>query len=337
MLICDVLSGNQSSPPPIWLMRQAGRYLPEYREVRETTKTFLDFCYTPKKASKVTLQPITRFGFDAAIIFSDILIIPDAMGQHVEFIKGKGPQLKRLESLDEVNQLTTETNEHLAPVYEAVSMTREALDDDKALIGFAGSPWTVASYMLEGSSSKDFATAKGVMIGQPKMFETLMEKLVEATTRHLRQKIASGANVVKLFDSWAGVLDEHQFADWVIAPTKQIIANLKADYPDVPVMCFPRGAGHLYESFVEQVKPDAVTLDTTVPLARAKELQSKTCVQGNLDPIILASSKSETIKRTREIVDTLRDGPQIFNLGHGIVPHTPIENVIAMVETVRNG
>ena len=331
------LRGETLSPPPIWLMRQAGRYLPEYQETRQKAGGFLDLCYTPELAVEVTLQPIRRFGFDAAILFSDILVVPHGLGQKVWFEAGHGPKLEPLAGREDLARLhLEETVEALGPVYEAVRRLREELPAETALIGFAGAPWTVASYMIEGGSSKDFAAAKHWAYEDPDGFQALIDLLIEATAQHLIAQADAGAEVVQIFDSWAGVLPEPELRRWSLAPLTEVTAKVKAVHPELPVILFPRGAGLLYEAFAEEAGADALSLDTTVPLDWAAEtLQPKVALQGCLDPIVLAAGGTALEDSVARILEKLGGGPFVFNLGHGIVPQTPPENVARLVELVR--
>lgn len=334
-----VLQGEALSPPPFWLMRQAGRYLPEYRELRAKAGTFLDLCYRPDLATEATLQPIRRFGMDAAILFSDILVVPDALGRAVSFREGEGPALAPVRSIDEVEALAVErVAERLAPVYEAVERIVALLSAETALIGFAGAPWTVATYMVEGGGGSDFAAVKGWAFRDPDGFQGLIDRLVDATIIHLSQQVAAGADAVQLFDSWAGVLPEPAFRRWVIDPTKRVVAGLRERHPGVPVIGFPRGAGLMYRSYFVETKVTAVSLDTTVPCGVAhKTLQSVGPVQGNLDPLLLVAGGRALDDGIQGILDGFAGGPFIFNLGHGIVPATPVEHVARLAELVRAG
>jgi len=340
--LLDALLGRPAERPPIWLMRQAGRYLPEYREVRARAGSFLDLCYAPELATEVTLQPVRRYALDAAILFSDILVVPDGLGRRVSFREGEGPVLEPITDDGELAALDLENMErHLAPVYETVRQVRAALPPAVTLIGFAGAPWTVATYMLEGGTSKDFATAKAWAYGRPEAFGKLIDCLVEATVRHLMAQISAGAEAVQLFDSWAGVLPEEAFEAWCIEPARRIVEVLRRQAPEVPVIGFPRGASCApggYERFVKRTGVAAVGLDTAVPPAwAAAVLQPKCTVQGNLDPILLLVGGKAMEDATRRIVDTLAGGAHVFNLGHGVVPQTPPENVARLVEIVRAG
>jgi uroporphyrinogen decarboxylase len=322
-------------------MRQAGRYLPEYREVRAHAGSFLDLCYAPELAAEVTLQPIRRYGFDAAILFSDILVVPHGLGQEVRFVEGEGPRLSPIRTADALSALSIERMEDgaggiLAPVYDAVRRIRTMLPDGCALIGFAGAPWTVAAYMVEGGGSRDFQAIKQWAYGDPDGFQGLIDLLVAATVRHLSNQIAAGAEVVQIFDSHSGVLPAEAFARWVIAPTARIVAALRAAHPDVPVIGFPRGAGMLYERYLRETGVQAVSLDTVVPPSWARErLGSSQPLQGNLDPIALLVGGAAMTDAVDGICDVLGSGPFVFNLGHGIVKETPPENVAALVAYLR--
>lgn len=338
-LMLRALQGETVQPPPVWLMRQAGRYLPEYREVRRNVSGFLDLCYTPELAVEVTLQPIRRYGFDAAILFSDILVVPDALGQPVRFEEGEGPRLDPIQAPDGLSRLNLKGfHEHLRPVYETVRRLSQALPEETTLIGFSGAPWTVATYMVEGGGSRDFASTRGWALADSEGFGALIDIVVEATTEYLCRQIEAGAEAVQIFDSWAGVLPESEFRQWVIEPTAQIVSILNKRFPDVPVIGFPRGAGVMYRRFVEETAVDAVSIDQTVPLQWAAEhLQPLVTVQGNLDPLLLLYGGDAMARGVREILTALGDGPFVFNLGHGIVKETPIEHVEQLVDMVRGG
>jgi len=327
------------APPPVWLMRQAGRYLPEYREVRSKVGGFLELCYTPERAVEVTLQPIRRYGFDAAILFSDILVIPDALGQAVRFEEGEGPKLSPIRDASGLAQLDASAiHDRLAPVYETVMRLSRELPEDVTLIGFSGAPWTVATYMVEGGSSRDFAATIGWSLRDPDGFGRLIDTITEATGDYLCRQIESGAETVQIFDSWAGVLADDAFQRWIIEPTTRLVSKVKQRFPDVPVIGFPRGAGVLYEHYIEETGVDAVSLDTTVPLAWAAErLQPKVTVQGNLDPLVLLTGGAALDRRAKEILSTLGGGPFIFNLGHGIIKETPPEHVTRLMNVIRGG
>ena len=335
-----VLKGQKTETPPLWLMRQAGRHLEEYMAIRSKAKNFLDFCYTPDLSVEATLQPIRRYGFDAAILFSDILVIPDALGQQVEFVPGTGPVLEAISSAQELKKLNADRlHDHLAPVYEAIGRIREELSSSSkhtTLIGFAGAPWTVATYVVEGGSSKDYQKTRNWAYGAPEEFGTLIDILVDATSDYLIRQIDSGVEAVQLFDSWAGVLPPRQFERWVIEPTIQIIKRIRAVHPDTPIIGFPRGAGLLYERFVQETGVNAVSIDATVPLTWAAEnLQTHCAVQGNLDNLALLTGGAAMEVEVADILAALSDGPFIFNLGHGILPETPVPHVERLVELVR--
>ncbi|MDC1172339.1 uroporphyrinogen decarboxylase [Alphaproteobacteria bacterium] len=332
-LLMTTLKGGITKRPPFWFMRQAGRYLPEYREIRKKIGTFMDLCLNPQSARDVTLQPIIRYNTDAAILFSDILIIPYGLGMDVRFEEGKGPVLGAISNSNELNALSLTKNwTRIEATYETVSLVKTKLPDTTSLIGFAGSPWTVATYMVEGRSSKDYAKVKGWAYRDPDGFSRLIELLVEATVKHLSKQISAGADVVKLFDSWAGVLSPVQFKKWVIDPTKKICQRLKKRHPHIMIIGFPKGAGVGYKDYVEQTGVDAVSIDTSISTSwAAQELQTKIPIQGNLDPISLLEGGSQMIEQAGLIVEDLKNGPFIFNLGHGILPNTPVENVAELV------
>lgn len=339
-LINTLCKKENFSRPPIWIMRQAGRYLPEYREDRSRAKDFLNLCYTPELASKVTLQPIERFKFDAAIIFSDILVIPDALGMDVKFIKGEGPKLAKISEISDLKNLKIDKiKPHLNPVFEALKLTKSKLDSDTALIGFSGSPWTLASYMIEGGGSKAFENTRRKAMEDERFFSELIEILTQSIILYLSNKIEAGANVIKLFDSWAGVLPPEQLRKWVINPTKIIVSELNRLYPHIPVICFPRGIGVNYREFAESVQSQGLAIDQTLDKKWAKKnLQEDlgVVIQGNLDNVLLAfGSKEEIKKEVSNILETFGEHPFIFNLGHGILPPTPIENVQMVVDLVR--
>jgi uroporphyrinogen decarboxylase len=336
-VLIDVLAGRACPRPPIWLMRQAGRYLPEYRSLRQEAASFLDLCYTPELAVEITLQPIRRFGMDAAILFSDILVVPDALGCDVRFEEGTGPKLTPVRTRDDLRRLSPDgLLDRLAPVYATLRLLRERLAEETALIGFAGAPWTVAAYMVEGETSKDYAHARTLAQREPALFGALSELLVEATTAHLLAQIEAGAQVVQLFDSWAGVLPEPEFVRWCQEPAARIVVALKAARPDVPVIAFPRGAGALYPGYQEAVAADGLGLDTTVPLAWARRVLPGVCLQGNLDPIALLVGGRTMRAEAERIAAALAGSPFIFNLGHGVLPETDPDAVGELVHLVKS-
>jgi uroporphyrinogen decarboxylase len=325
------LRGERLEKPPWWLMRQAGRYLPEYRALRAQARDFVDFCLNPALAAEATLQPVRRFGMDAAIIFADILLVPQALGQKLSF-GDDGPRLEPLEETTGIKGLRLKgAMSHLEPVCETVRCSHAALPAETALIGFAGAPWTVATYMVEGGGSRDFQRIKSWAYRDPSGFQALIDLLTETTIGYLSVQISAGAEVVQLFDSWAGVLPEEDFARWVIAPTRRITAELGKHFPEVPIIGFPRGAGLLYERYAIETGINAVSLDTTVPTGFARErLQSRLAVQGNLDPVLLLVGGGALEQAVVDLRAVLVGGPFVFNLGHGVLPQTPPENVAAL-------
>ena len=334
----QALKGETLSPPPMWLMRQAGRYLPEYRETRASAKNFLDFCYSPDLAVEVTLQPLRRYDFDAAILFSDILVIPDALGQKVEFVTGQGPQLEPIKSLAALEATLDPSNlhNHLAKVYETVNRLSKEIPETTALIGFAGAPWTVATYMVEGKGSKNYEEIRSIAYTDPVFFQRLIDLLVESTSSYLIEQVHRGAECLQVFDSWAGVLSEQQFHKWTIEPMARIVERVKAVHPDVPIIGFPRGAGPLYEAYIRETKVDGVGLDHSVPLEWARDTLQPLCtVQGTLDNLLLVAGGEAMDTEVKRILETLGNGPFIFNLGHGIVPQTPPEHVERLCALVR--
>jgi uroporphyrinogen decarboxylase len=338
-LLIQVLNGNKVAHPPIWLMRQAGRYLPEYRAIRERVPNFLEMVYTPDIAIEVSLQPIRRFSMDAAILFSDILVIPDALGQSVSFVAGEGPQLEPIRRINDVKKLNvSRLNDHLAPIYETVRKLAKSLDEHTALIGFSGSPWTLAVYMVEGRGGTDHTIIRRWAYEDPNSFGSLMKLLVESTIEYLCNQINAGAEVIQLFDTWAGVLSEEQFRRWCIAPTKEIVSQVKSRHPKIPIIGFPRNSGALYVDYIMETGVDAISLDSGVPLHwAAKNLQRYGTLQGNLDNQLLVQGGVAMDAEITRIIDVLGNGPLIFNLGHGIVPDTPPENVARLIAAVRGG
>jgi uroporphyrinogen decarboxylase len=331
------LAGETITPPPFWLMRQAGRYLPEYRATRTQAGSFLDLCYNPNLAIEVTLQPLRRYGFDAAILFSDILVVPDGLGQGVAFKEGEGPVLTPIRSARDLDGLDISgLHDRMAPVYATIAGLSKAIPATTALIGFSGAPWTVATYMIEGGGSKDFSQAKKLMWAEPETFARLMELLIEATGQYLIRQIDAGAEAIQIFDTWAGALPETEFRKWVIEPARRLVERIHSERPGIPVIGFPRGAGILYEAYVTETKVDGVSLDSSVPLDwAARVLQPKCTVQGNLDPILLVAGGDALDAGIDRVLNTLGKGPFIFNLGHGIIPPTPPENVARLAERVK--
>jgi uroporphyrinogen decarboxylase len=335
-----VLAGATEAPPPVWLMRQAGRYLPEYRAVRAEAGSFLDLCYDPERAAEVTLQPIRRYHFDAAILFSDILVIPHALGRRLWFEEGEGPKLDPLMGGADIDALSDESAMHarLAPVYATLGRVKPLLPADVALIGFAGAPWTVATYMIAGRGKDQQRGAREMMAREPALFARLMARLVDATAAYLIRQIDSGAEVVKIFDSWAGALaaDPHAFETWCVEPVREIARRVRAAHPATPVIAFPREAGQLYARFVGDGLFQGLAIDTALDPAWARDhLQPHLAVQGNLDPALVVEGGARMIAAARHLVRTLGGGPFIFNLGHGITPDADPAHVSALVDAVR--
>ncbi|HJP21210.1 MAG TPA: uroporphyrinogen decarboxylase [Alphaproteobacteria bacterium] len=333
-----VLRGEILERPPFWLMRQAGRYLPEYLEVRRQAGDFLTLCYSPDLAVEVTLQPLRRFAMDAAILFADILVVPDALGQPLNYREGEGPVLDPVRSAAELSRLDMAgLHDRLAPVYETIRRLRRELPPSTALIGFAGAPWTVATYMVEGGGSRDFATIKAWAYGDPDGFSELIALLVDATTEYLEAQAEAGAEVVQLFDTWAGALPESAFGRWCVEPVAEIVRRFRKSHPEVPVIAFPRGAGVLYAGYAQATGVAGLGLDATVPLRWAAEtLQTGATLQGNLDPLMLVTGGEPMRREMGRILETLGSGPFIFNLGHGIIPATPPEHVAELADFVRS-
>ncbi len=341
-LILQNLNNQKTDKVPFWFMRQAGRYLPEYRELRSQAGGFLDLVYNPEWASEVTIQPVRRYGMDAAILFSDILVIPQALGQSLRFETGEGPKLDALKSPSDIEKLDIENiDQVLNPIYETVSLVKSKLDSEKynqtALIGFAGSPWTVACYMIEGGGSKTFAQTKKWSAEDPQSFQKLIDILVEATSHYLIKQIEARAEVLQLFDSWAGILEGEDFNTWSIAPTKQIIENIRVRYPDVPIIGFPREAADKAVQYAQKTGIRAIGLDYSMEPEWARDnLQNLLPVQGNLDPQILLEGGNALETQTNKILETFADKPFIFNLGHGVIKETPPENVQNLCSIIRN-
>jgi len=327
-----VLAGETLERPPWWLMRQAGRYLPEYRALREKAGDFITLCLTPELAAEVTLQPVHRFGMNAAILFSDILLVPRALGQRLSF-ENDGP---KLESLSEVGKLSPLDLAMLAPVGEAANRVRTALPEETALIGFAGAPWTVATYMVEGGTSRDFYLVKTLSYRDPAGFSALIDAIGDATLAFLALQIEAGVEVVQLFDSWAGALSAEGFERWVIAPTKRLVTELKRRFPQTPVIGFPRGAGVSYERYASETGVDAIGLDTAMPAAYARtSLQNRLAVQGNLDPVLLRVGGEPMRRAAADLCQFFGGKPYIFNLGHGVLPDTPPEHVAELARLLN--
>ncbi|MGO8952662.1 MAG: uroporphyrinogen decarboxylase [Rhodomicrobium sp.] len=338
MPFVEALAGKTQSIPPIWLMRQAGRYLPEYLQVREQAGSFLDLCYNPKLATEVTLQPIRRFGFDAAIVFSDILVVPHALGQHVEFLEGEGPKLNPVANAADLSKLSARNaSERFGLVYEAIERIVSGLCGQTPLIGFCGAPWTVASYMVGGGGSPDQRAAKLLAYRDPQTFKALLELLVETSSAYLIGQINAGVRALQIFDSWAGSLADNDFSSFVIEPTAEIVKRVKAVHPAIPIIGFPRGSSAYFEKYVNGTGIGALGCDTAAPLDLMSEMQSRLPVQGNLDPLLLLAGGDAMERRVKAILQELSPKPFVFNLGHGILPETPVENVERLVRLVHAG
>lgn len=334
------LAGEKQDIPPIWMMRQAGRYLPEYRATRAQAGDFLSLCHAPELAAEVTLQPIRRYGFDAAILFADILLVPQALGADLWFVTGEGPRLSTVTGPGDFAKLggVDDIHETLSPIYETVRILARELPKETALIGFAGAPWTVATYMIAGRGTPDQGPAHKLKAEDAQTFDALMDRLTLATIEYLSMQIKAGAEVVKLFDSWAGSLKGEDFQKYSLEPAKRIIAELKARHPGVPIIAFPREAGNGYIGFAKATGADCVALDNSVSADwAAANVQIDGCVQGNLAPGHMVTGGQALIDETRAIVKAFSGGPHIFNLGHGITPDADPENVALMIETVRAG
>ena len=338
--ILRALAGETLPTPPIWMMRQAGRYLPEYRATRAQAGDFLSLCYNSELAAEVTLQPIRRYGFDAAILFADILLLPQALGADLWFVTGEGPRLSTTTTADQLAALKGKDDIHevLNPVYDTVSILSRELPAETTLIGFAGAPWTVATYMIAGRGTKDQGPAHALKDENRAVFEGLLDLLTEGTIEYLSKQIEAGAEVVKLFDSWAGSLKGADFQKYALEPAKRIIAAIKERHPGVPVIAFPREAGDGYIGFAKATGADCVAVDNSVSAEWvAEHVQVDGCVQGNLASRHMVTGGQDLIDDTRRIVKALGNGPHIFNLGHGITPDADPENVQLMIDTVRNG
>lgn len=337
--ILRALKGERQPVPPVWMMRQAGRYLPEYRATRAQAGDFLSLCYNPELAAEVTLQPIRRYGFDAAILFADILLLPQALGLDLWFVTGEGPRLSTVTDAAGVAALKPVEAIHdtLSPIYETVRILSRELPRETTLIGFAGAPWTVATYMISGRGTPDQAPAHAFKSADRAAFSALIDRISEGTVEYLSAQIEAGAEVVKLFDSWAGSLKGADFDDFALAPARRIIAALKARHPGTPVIAFPREAGPRYAGFARATGADCVALDNSVSADwAAAEVQRDGCVQGNLAPRHMVTGGAELVTETRRIVQAFSAGPHIFNLGHGITPDADPDNVARMIEAIRS-
>ena len=338
--ILRALAGETQDVPPIWMMRQAGRYLPEYRATRAQAGDFLKLCYNPELAAEVTLQPIRRYGFDAAILFADILLIPQALGADLWFVTGEGPRLSTITTEADFAKLgpVSDIHETLNPIYETVKILSRELPAETTLIGFAGAPWTVATYMIAGRGTPDQGPAHALKHENRALFEALLARITEATIDYLSKQIEAGAEVVKIFDSWAGSLKGEDFRKYALEPCREITAALKQRHPGIPVIGFPREAGEKYLGFAKETGIDCLALDNSVaPLWAAQNLQVDGCVQGNLASRHMVTGGQDLVEETRAIVQAFKNGPHIFNLGHGITPDADPDNVQLMIDTVRGG
>ena len=335
--VADVLGGVQVWPPPVWLMRQAGRYLPEYRAVREKAGGFLDLVFNPELAAEVTLQPVRRFGFDAAILFSDILVVPHALGQALRFAAGEGPRLDPIASAAAVQALPPAPDQSvLSPIYETVRLVKSRLSPQTTLLGFCGAPWTVASYMVAGHGTPDQAPARLFAARDAEAFAALIDILVDASVAYLVRQLQAGADAVQVFDTWAGVLSPEDFARWCVEPSRRIVAQVRSEVPHAKIIGFPRGAGTLLRQYVEQVPVDAVGLDWTINRVVARDwIGKRLAVQGNLDPLVLLAGGAALDAAVDNVLAGFAGMPLIFNLGHGILPETPIAHVERMLKRVR--
>lgn len=336
-LFLRALAGKTSAIPPIWMMRQAGRYLPEYREIRAKAGSFLDLCYTPELAAEVTLQPIRRFGFDAAILFSDILVVPQALGQKLWFVEGEGPRLEPVADAERLRAIDGQADPNtLQPVLETVRRVKAALPSETGFIGFCGAPWTVATYMVAGRGTPDQGPAKALFQRDPALFQQIIDRIVAASIGYLNAQLDAGVDAVQIFDSWAGSLDAEDFARWCIAPTRAIVDGVRARHPQARIIGFARGAGRLIPDYVRQTGVDAAGLETEIDRTFARdEIQSLVPVQGHLDPLILRAGGPELEAEVAAIREAFGSGPFVFNLGHGILPDTPIAHVERLLAAVR--
>ena len=334
-LLLDTLNGTRSSQVPLWLMRQAGRYLPEYRELRASKGGFLAMAYDSEAACEITLQPIDRFGFDGAILFSDILIVPHALGQNLEFLADEGPKLSPKLVDASLDALTRDPSRY-EPIYETVRLCRQRLPEGVTMLGFAGSPWTVATYMVAGEGSRDQHEARALAYRDPGALQAIIDTIAEQTITYLSGQIEAGAEAVQLFDSWAGSLAPDEFERWVIAPNAQIVAALAEMHPDTPVIGFPKGSGEKLPAYARETGVKAVGVDETLdPAWVARELPAGMAVQGNLDPLLLLAGSDQLEKRVQTILEVFADRPHVFNLGHGIDRRTPIAHVERLIAAVR--
>jgi uroporphyrinogen decarboxylase len=334
--LCDVLDGQRLAVPPLWLMRQAGRYLPEYMAIRNNVGGFLDLCFTPRLAAEVTLQPIRRFGFDAAILFSDILVVPHALGRHVRFAAGEGPLLEPMDDPAALANLHETLDQAvLAPVYETIGLVKAALPQNVSFLGFCGAPWTVATYMIAGRGTPDQAPARLFAYRHADAFGRLIDVLTQASVQYLIRQLHAGVDAVQVFDTWAGVLPPDEFERWCVSPMHRIVTGVRQAVPNAKIIGFPRGAGSNLERYIERVAVNAVGLDWMIDLDFARGIQKRRPVQGNLDPLLLRAGGAALDRGVDAILEAFAGGPFVFNLGHGILPDTPIVHVEQMIRRVR--
>lgn len=335
--LLNVLNGRREKIPPVWMMRQAGRYLPEYRATRDKAGSFLDLCFNPQLAAEVTLQPIRRFNFDGAILFSDILVMPYALGRKVDFVAGEGPKLEPIEDVPTAQSIRREVDHgKLDPVYETIRLVKSQLAPEVTFLGFCGAPWTVATYMIAGHGTSDQEPARLFAYRHPDAFDDLLQVLVKASAEYLIRQLKAGVDAVQIFDTWAGILPPEEFARWCIAPMRRIILAVRDEIPDARIIGFPRGAGTMLERYVTELPVNAVGLDWMIDKTFARErIQKIRPVQGNLDPVALTAGGEALDRAVDDVMRAFSDGPFIFNLGHGITPQTPIENVERMLKRVR--
>ena len=336
-LLMQTLEGKFTKRVPFWLMRQAGRYLPEYRELRRKAGSFLDLCFDPEMAAEITLQPIRRFDTDAAILFSDILVVPYALGQNLDFIEGDGPRLGAFQALQSFEEINFDVfNEKLQPVYKTINHVKKNINPEKTFIGFAGGPWTIACYMVQGRGDGEFINTKKFAFAYPEKFDFLIEMLVTATSHYLLEQIKNGVDTIQIFDSWAGLLPELYFDRWVIKPTKKIVNNIHKTYPGFPIIGFPRRAGYLYPQYAERSGVRCVGLDQYLSLGQAiRTFGNKVILQGNLDPVLLLAGGKALETETRRILETAGSARFIFNLGHGVIKETPPEHVSQLANILK--
>lgn len=336
-MILDVLAGRRFANPPVWMMRQAGRYLPEYRAIREKVPSFLDLCFQPELAAEVTLQPIRRFNFDAAILFSDILVVPHGLGQTVNFLAGEGPRLTPVVTADNIDRFTDGLNlSTLAPVIETIRLVRKQIPEDVVFLGFCGAPWTVATYMVAGEGTVDQAPARLMAYRDRETFGRLIDALVDASIDYLVAQFEAGVDAVQIFDTWAGVLPPEEIEAWCIEPTRRIVEGVRERVGGARIIGFPRGAGTMLPCYAERTQVDAVGLDWSVDRIFARDrVQSRIAVQGNLDPVVLLAGGEALDRNVDAVLDAFAERPFIFNLGHGILPETPIAHVEQMLKRVR--